>query len=66
VLDKRREANGEVGFDFDSLWGDDEPQAVQKVPDRSLTSSEARRSWIEVDACLASGISSPASGWSET
>ncbi len=34
VLDKRREANGEVGFDFDSLWGDDEPQAVQKVPDR--------------------------------
>ncbi len=34
VLDKRREANGEVGFDFDSLWGDDEPQAVQKVPER--------------------------------
>jgi len=32
VLDKRREANGEVGFDFDSLW--DEPQQVQKVPDR--------------------------------
>jgi DNA polymerase-3 subunit alpha len=34
VLDKRREANGEVGFDFDSLWGDDEPQQVSKVPDR--------------------------------
>lgn len=34
VLDKRREANGEVGFDFDSLWGDDEPQQSQKVPDR--------------------------------
>ncbi|MFT4052497.1 MAG: DNA polymerase III subunit alpha, partial [Microbacterium sp.] len=34
VLDKRREANGEVGFDFDSLWGDDEPQQVQKVPER--------------------------------
>lgn len=34
VLDKRREANGEVGFDFDSLWGDDEPHAVQKVPER--------------------------------
>ncbi|MGV9192843.1 DNA polymerase III subunit alpha [Microbacterium sp. MC2] len=34
VIDKRREANGEVGFDFDSLWGDDEPHAVQKVPDR--------------------------------
>ena len=34
VLDKRREANGEVGFDFDSLWGDDEPQQTQKVPDR--------------------------------
>lgn len=34
VLDKKREANGEVGFDFDSLWGDDEPQSVAKVPDR--------------------------------
>ena len=34
VLDKRREANGEVGFDFDSLWGDDEPQQVAKVPER--------------------------------
>ncbi|WP_345802328.1 DNA polymerase III subunit alpha [Microbacterium sp. AZCO] len=34
ALDKRREANGEVGFDFDSLWGDDEPQQAQKVPDR--------------------------------
>ncbi|MEQ6897316.1 DNA polymerase III subunit alpha [Microbacterium sp. KR10-403] len=34
VLDKRREANGEVGFDFDSLWGDDEPQHDAKVPDR--------------------------------
>ncbi|WOQ70477.1 DNA polymerase III subunit alpha [Microbacterium limosum] len=32
VLDKRREANGEVGFDFDSLW--DEPQTAQKVPQR--------------------------------
>ena len=32
VLDKRREANGEVGFDFDSLW--DEPVQAQKVPDR--------------------------------
>ncbi|MCG7417549.1 DNA polymerase III subunit alpha [Microbacterium sp. ACRRU] len=32
VLDKRREANGEVGFDFDSLW--DEPQQVAKVPER--------------------------------
>ena len=34
ALDKRREANGEVGFDFDSLWGDDEPQQAQKVPER--------------------------------
>jgi DNA polymerase-3 subunit alpha len=34
VLDKRREANGEVGFDFDSLWGDDEPQQATKVPER--------------------------------
>ncbi|WP_426325950.1 DNA polymerase III subunit alpha [Microbacterium sp. E-13] len=34
VLDKRREANGEVGFDFDSLWGDDEPQQAAKVPER--------------------------------
>ncbi|MEZ3160862.1 DNA polymerase III subunit alpha [Microbacterium sp. BWT-B31] len=34
VLDKRREANGEVGFDFDSLWGDDEPQHAAKVPER--------------------------------
>ncbi|MFT4229600.1 MAG: DNA polymerase III subunit alpha [Microbacterium sp.] len=34
VLDKRREANGEVGFDFDSLWGDDEPQQALKVPER--------------------------------
>lgn len=32
VLDKRREAQGEVGFDFDSLW--DEPHEVQKVPER--------------------------------
>lgn len=32
VLDKRREAHGEVGFDFDSLW--DEPQHDQKVPER--------------------------------
>lgn len=32
VSDKRAEANGQVGFDFDSLW--DEPQAAQKVPDR--------------------------------
>ncbi|HEX5858007.1 MAG TPA: DNA polymerase III subunit alpha [Microbacterium sp.] len=32
VLDKRREANGEVGFDFDSLW--DEPTQTTKVPDR--------------------------------
>ena len=29
---KRAEANGQVGFDFDSLW--DEPQAEQKVPER--------------------------------
>ncbi|WP_396652740.1 DNA polymerase III subunit alpha [Microbacterium helvum] len=34
VLDKRREANGEVGFDFDALWGDDEPQQSAKVPER--------------------------------
>jgi DNA polymerase-3 subunit alpha len=32
VSDKRAEANGQVGFDFDGLW--DEPQAVQTVPDR--------------------------------
>jgi DNA polymerase-3 subunit alpha len=33
VSDKRAEANGQVGFDFDSLW--DEPeQAVDSVPDR--------------------------------
>ncbi len=29
---KRNEANGQVGFDFDSLW--DEPEAVDRVPDR--------------------------------
>ncbi|MHA6695129.1 DNA polymerase III subunit alpha [Homoserinimonas sp. A520] len=29
---KRAEANGQVGFDFDSLW--DEPQTVQQVPPR--------------------------------
>ncbi|MGV8880613.1 MAG: DNA polymerase III subunit alpha [Rhodoglobus sp.] len=29
---KRNEANGQVGFDFDSLW--DEPEAVDHVPDR--------------------------------
>ncbi|MFD4959766.1 DNA polymerase III subunit alpha [Microbacterium sp. NPDC058389] len=34
VLDKRREANGEVGFDFDALWGEDEPQQSAKVPER--------------------------------
>ncbi len=41
VLDKRREAHGEVGFDFDSLWGDDEPEQVQKVP--------ARPEWTKKD-----------------
>ncbi|WP_029150817.1 DNA polymerase III subunit alpha [Microbacterium indicum] len=29
---KRNEAQGAIGFDFDSLW--DEPHAVQKVPER--------------------------------
>jgi len=29
---KRNEANGQVGFDFDSLW--DEPEAVDRVPER--------------------------------
>lgn len=32
VTQKRAEANGQVGFDFDSLW--DEPQPMNKVPDR--------------------------------
>jgi DNA polymerase-3 subunit alpha len=33
VSDKRNEANGQVGFDFDSLW--DEPEhAAEGVPDR--------------------------------
>ncbi|NQX10638.1 DNA polymerase III subunit alpha [Microbacteriaceae bacterium VKM Ac-2855] len=32
VAEKRNEANGQVGFDFDSLW--DEPQAAIQVPDR--------------------------------
>jgi DNA polymerase-3 subunit alpha len=32
VTQKRNEANGQFGFDFDSLW--DEPEQVQKVPDR--------------------------------
>ncbi|MCU1507154.1 MAG: polymerase subunit alpha [Microbacteriaceae bacterium] len=32
VSDKRAEAQGQVGFDFDSLW--DEPQAESQVPDR--------------------------------
>ena len=32
VSDKRAAANGQVGFDFDSLW--DEPQAATQVPDR--------------------------------
>ena len=33
VSDKRAEANGQVGFDFESLW--DEPEhAVEAVPDR--------------------------------
>jgi DNA polymerase-3 subunit alpha len=32
VSDKRAEANGQVGFDFDSLW--DEPQSAQQVPER--------------------------------
>ncbi|MCD1268609.1 DNA polymerase III subunit alpha [Microbacterium sp. MEC084] len=32
VTDKRNAAGGAIGFDFDSLW--DEPQSVQKVPDR--------------------------------
>jgi DNA polymerase-3 subunit alpha len=33
VSDKRAEANGQVGFDFDSLW--DEPEhAVEAIPDR--------------------------------
>jgi len=32
VADKRKAANGEVGFDFDSLW--DEPEQASKVPER--------------------------------
>jgi DNA polymerase-3 subunit alpha len=32
VSDKRAEANGQVGFDFDSLW--DEPQTESQVPER--------------------------------
>ena len=32
MSEKRDEANGQVGFDFDSLW--DEPQAENRVPDR--------------------------------
>jgi DNA polymerase-3 subunit alpha len=32
VADKRNAAGGAIGFDFDSLW--DEPEAVQKVPER--------------------------------
>ncbi len=32
VTQKRAEANGQVGFDFDSLW--DEPESNSKVPDR--------------------------------
>jgi DNA polymerase-3 subunit alpha len=32
VAVKRNEANGQVGFDFDSLW--DEPEAVDRVPER--------------------------------
>jgi len=32
VSEKRAEANGQVGFDFDSLW--DEPADVQQVPER--------------------------------
>nr|WP_325208818.1 DNA polymerase III subunit alpha [Salinibacterium sp.] len=32
VREKRAEANGQVGFDFDNLW--DEPQAANTVPDR--------------------------------
>ncbi|WP_218853851.1 DNA polymerase III subunit alpha [Schumannella luteola] len=32
VAVKRNEANGQVGFDFDSLW--DEPDAVDHVPER--------------------------------
>jgi DNA polymerase-3 subunit alpha len=32
VTEKRAEANGQVGFDFDSLW--EEPPPVNKVPER--------------------------------
>ncbi|MBB5632034.1 DNA polymerase-3 subunit alpha [Cryobacterium mesophilum] len=32
VSEKRAEANGQVGFDFDSLW--EEPQPANRVPDR--------------------------------
>jgi DNA polymerase-3 subunit alpha len=32
---KRNEANGDVGFDFDSLWGEDEPgQTQHHIPQR--------------------------------
>ncbi|MFT4235990.1 MAG: DNA polymerase III subunit alpha [Microbacterium sp.] len=34
VLDKRREATGAVGFDFDSLLGEDELATVSRVPER--------------------------------
>ncbi|MEO6942529.1 MAG: DNA polymerase III subunit alpha, partial [Terrimesophilobacter sp.] len=32
VTEKRAEANGQVGFDFDSLW--EEPQPTNRVPER--------------------------------
>jgi DNA polymerase-3 subunit alpha len=35
VTEKRAEANGPVGFDFDSLWGEDEQSQTQHhIPDR--------------------------------
>ena len=43
VIDKRRTANGEVGFDFDALWSDDQQEA--KVPDRPEFSKKEKLAW---------------------
>ena len=47
---KRNEANGQVGFDFDSLW--DEPEAIDSVP--TARSGPSATSWRSSARCSGS------------
>ncbi len=57
---KRSEANGDIGFDFDSLWGDDEPNQSQ-ITSRSARSGRSATSSRSSARC--SGSTSPTTRW---